>query len=84
MKPVSSNRKKRRNPNGAGSWQKTKYGTWRYAITAGRRPDGKPNMKYFYGKTRKEARDKAEQYLRDRRDGIQVDLKTTFPEFAQI
>ena len=84
MKPVSSNRKKRRNPNGAGSWQKTKYGTWRFAITAGRRPDGKPNMKYFYGKTRKETRDKAEQYLRDRRDGIQVDLKTTFPEFAQF
>ena len=84
MTPGSSTRKKTRSPNGSGSWLKTKHGTWRFAITAGRLPNGKPNMKYFYGKTQREARAKAEQYLRDRRDGIQADLKTSFSDFAEF
>ena len=62
MTPASSTKKKKRNPSGAGSWRKTPHGTWRYAITVGRQPNGKPLVKYFYGKTQREARTKAEQY----------------------
>lgn len=84
MTQGSSSKNKKKNPNGSGSWLKTKHGTWRYAITAGRRPNGKPLMKYFYGKTKREAKAKADQYLLDRHDGIEVDLKTGFSEFADF
>ena len=47
----------KRNPNGAGSYQVKKNGTIRYTITDGIRADGKPNYKYFYGKTKKAAKE---------------------------
>ena len=74
----------KRNPNGAGSYQVKKNGTIRYTITDGIRPDGKPNYKYFYGKTKKAAKEKADQYFQDKHDGLKVDVKTTFSDFADF
>ena len=54
---------KKKNPNGAGSYLKMKNGTIRYAVMDGFKPNGKPNKKLFYGKTRKEAKAKADQFL---------------------
>ena len=84
MTQDSSSKKKRKAPNGSGSYRTTKHGTWRYTITVGRLPNGKPYQKCFYGKTKREAKAKADQYILDRHDGIQVDLKTGFSEFADF
>ena len=74
----------KRNPKGAGSYQQTKYGTYRYTIMDGFRQDGKPNYKYFYGKTKKAAKEKADQYFQDKHDGLKVDAKTNFSDFADF
>ena len=74
----------KKNPAGAGSYLVTKYNTIRYCIMDGYRPDGKPNNKYFYGKTRKEAKAKADQYFQDKHDGLKVDAKTPFSDFADF
>ena len=74
----------KRNPNGAGSYQVKKNGTIRYTIMDGFRPDGKPNYKYFYGKTKKAAKEKADQYFQDKHDGLKVDAKTNFSDFADF
>ena len=75
---------KKKNPNGAGSYLKMKNGTIRYAIMDGFKPNGKPNKKLFYGKTRKEAKAKADQYFLDKAEGLQVDAKTKFSDFADF
>lgn len=75
---------KKKNPNGAGSYYVMKNGTIRYSIMSGFKPNGKPNIKHFYGKTKKEAKSKADQYFLDKAEGLQVDSKTKFSDFADF
>lgn len=50
----------------------------------GYKPDGKNNIKHFYGKTKKEAKAKADKYLHAKADGLQVDKKWLFKDFADL
>lgn len=65
---MPGNTKKHRRGNGEGSIYQRKDGTWAAVLTIGTRPDGKPDRKFFYGKTRKEVADK----LRDAQNKIDV------------
>lgn len=46
-----------------GTIRKRKDGRWEARATIGKRPDGKPKLKYIYGKTRKEASAKLSKVL---------------------
>ena len=52
---MPGNTKKHRRGNGEGSVYQRKDGTWAAVLTVGVKPDGKPDRKFLYGKTRKEA-----------------------------
>lgn len=65
---MPGNSKKHRRGNGEGSIYQRKDGKWAAAITVGVKPDGKPNRKFLYGKTRKEVADK----LRDAQNKLEV------------
>ena len=51
---MPGNTKKHRRGNGEGSVYQRKDGTWAAVLTVGVKPDGKPDRKFLYGKTRKE------------------------------
>lgn len=51
-------KKTSRRGNGEGSIYERKKGQWAAVVTIGRKPDGKPNRKFFYGKTRAEVAEK--------------------------
>ena len=55
---MPGNTKKHRRGNGEGSVYQRKDGTWAAVLTVGVKPDGKPDRKFLYGKTRKEVADK--------------------------
>ena len=75
----------KKNSHGAGSYRVLRDGKLiRYTIMDGFRSDGKPNYKTFYGKTKKEAKAKADQYFLDKHEGLQVDAKWTFGDFADL
>lgn len=65
---MPGNEKKHRRGNGEGSIYQRKDGTWAAVLTAGFKPDGKPQRKFLYGKTRKEVADK----LRDAQNKLEV------------
>lgn len=48
--------------NGEGSVRERADGRWEAKIQIGKRPDGKPAMKYFYGTTKREAKKKLDAY----------------------
>ncbi len=48
--------------NGEGSIKERSDGRWEAKIQVGKKPDGKPAMKYFYGKTKREAKKKLDTY----------------------
>lgn len=73
----------KRNANGTGSFVK-RGNAWQYAITLGYDEHGKRLRKYFSGKTQKEAKTKADKYLTDKRDGLNVDSIVTFSEWADV
>ena len=50
--------------NGSGTYTKRKDGTWQYRVSVGLRGDGSASRKAFYGKTKKECRDKYEQWIK--------------------
>ena len=50
---MPGNTKKHRRGNGEGSVYQRKDGTWAAVLTVGVKPDGKPDRKFLYGKTRK-------------------------------
>ncbi len=49
----------------------------------GYQDDGKRRYKSFYGKTQKEAKDKADAYKKDMEAGLYIDPNLTFQEWAQ-
>lgn len=65
---MPGNNKKHRRGNGEGSIYQRKDGTWAAVLTVGVKPDGKPDRKFLYGKTRKEVADK----LRDAQNKLDV------------
>lgn len=65
---MPGNSKKHRRGNGEGSIYQRKDGSWAAVLTVGTKPDGKPDRKFLYGKTRKEVADK----LRDAQNKIDV------------
>lgn len=65
---MPGNTKKHRRGNNEGSIYQRKDGTWAAVLTVGVKENGKPDRKFFYGKTRKEVADK----LRDAQNKLDV------------
>ena len=70
--------------NGEGSLRHRPDGRWECRIMEGYRDDGKPNFKFFYGKTQKDVRAKVKEYKEARASGVEMGLKYTFGEWADI
>lgn len=69
--------------NGEGTLRKRPNGLWECTMMVGYQEDGRRRYKSFYGKSQKEARDKAEAYKRDTASGLYIDPNLTFQEWAQ-
>lgn len=54
------------------------------SLQIGFKPDGKPDRKYFYGKTRAEAEQKREKFKAARASGLSVDPDITVREWVEI
>lgn len=69
--------------NGEGTLRKRPNGLWECTMMVGYKDDGTRRYKSFYGKSQKEAKDKAETYKRDIAAGLYIDPNLTFREWAQ-
>ena len=69
--------------NGEGTLRKRPNGLWECTMMVDYQEDGKRRYKSFYGKSQKEAKDKAEAYKRDTAAGLYIDPNLTFQEWAQ-
>lgn len=69
--------------NGEGTLRKRPNGLWECTMMVGYQEDGRRRYKSFYGKSQKEAKDKAEVYKRDTAAGLYIDPNLTFQEWAQ-
>ena len=69
--------------NGEGILRKRSNGLWECTMMVGYKDDGTRRYKSFYGKSQKEAKDKAETYKRDIAAGLYIDPNLTFREWAQ-
>lgn len=63
-------KKTTRRGNGEGSIYQRKDGTWAAVLTVGTKPDGKPDRKFLYGKTRAEAATKLREAQNNKDVGI--------------
>ena len=70
--------------NGEGCIRQRKDGHWEARIQNGFKDNGKPNIVYFYGRTRKDARQKLANFIAAKSSGLAMDRKYTFSEFADI
>lgn len=78
-----SKRKAPKKSNGEGSINRYKDG-WRSTVTVGRDDDGKLIRKQFYGKTKQEAIDKADEYKNKYKSGqISADEKITVQQWVK-
>ena len=75
---------KKRRANGEGTIRQRSNGLWEISILDGYKPNGKRNMKSFYGKSQKEARKKMLAYMDSKAKGIDVEANYLFPEWADI
>ena len=73
----------KRNANGTGSFSR-RENSWIYTISIGKDNQGKYRRKSFGAKTQKEAKAKADRYLKDRHDGIDIDEKVPFSTWIDI
>ncbi len=69
--------------NGEGTLRKRPNGLWECSMMIGYHDDGRRRYKSFYGKTQKEAKDKAEAYKRDVEAGLYIDPNLTFQGWSQ-
>ena len=69
--------------NGEGTLRKRPNGLWECSMMIGYHDDGRRRYKSFYGKTQKEAKDKAEAYKRDVEAGLYIDPNLTFQDWSQ-
>lgn len=77
------NSKVKRNANGAGSFSR-RENSWIYTISIGKDNQGKYRRKSFGAKTQKEAKAKADRYLKDRHGGIDIDEKVPFSVWIDL
>ena len=56
--------KNTRRDNGSGTLRKRKDGRWQGSVQFGYKPNGKPNIKYVYGKTEAEAKRKLKELIK--------------------
>ena len=73
--------------NGEGTLRKRSDGRWESAITVGYKSDGKPQRKYFYGRTQKEAKEKVAQWheaQKQRRPAGILKKEYTFIEWSDF
>ena len=66
--------------NGEGTLRKRPNGLWECTMMVGYQEDGRRRYKSFYGKTQKEAKDKAEAYKRDTAAGLIDQIEAQCPE----
>lgn len=69
--------------NGEGTLRKRPNGLWECTMMVGYKDDGTRRYKSFYGKSQKEAKDKAETHKREIAAGLYIDPNLTFLEWAQ-
>ena len=70
--------------NGEGTLRLRADGRWESAIMDGFRMDGKPHMKYFYGKTQKDVKEKVRAWEAERASGIDIAQEYTFSQWSDI
>lgn len=54
------------------------------SLQVGFKPDGKPDRKYFYGKTRAEAEQKRDKFKAERAAGLKIDPNITVREWVEV
>ncbi len=69
--------------NGEGTLRKRSNGLWECTMMVGYKADGTRRYKSFYGKSQKEAKDKADVYKQEVAAGLYIDPHLTFQEWAQ-
>ena len=70
--------------NGEGSIRRRSDGRWEARLQEGFQSNGAPKMISFYGNTQKAARQKMLDYITSRAEGLDLDKKYAFSEFADI
>ena len=70
--------------NGEGMARQRDDGRWECRVMIGYKPNGKPDYKSVYGKTKKEAKEKLKKFLDDRAAGIDTSRSYTFGDWADI
>ena len=70
--------------NGEGMARQRDDGRWECRIMIGYKPNGKPDYKSVYGKTKREAKEKLKKFLEDRAAGIDTSHSYTFGDWADI
>lgn len=69
--------------NGEGTLRKRSNGLWECTMMVGYKDDGTRRYKSFYGKSQKEAKDKADAYKQEVAAGLYIDPNLTFQAWAQ-
>lgn len=73
-----------RRMNGEGYLRRRDDGRWELRIMLGYRDNGKPNYKYFYGRTKREVQEKLAAFREDLRGGIDLSQRYTFDDWSEI
>lgn len=73
-----------RRMNGEGYLRRRNDGRWELRIMLGYRDNGKPNYKYFYGRTKREVQEKLSSFQEDLRGGIDVTHRYNFRDWSEI
>lgn len=80
---MEKKRKNTRGDNGQGTMRRKTRNCWEWSMMTGRNPEtGKRTYKYLYAPTVYELREMRDEYLRDRKDGIQ-DHAYTYVRWAE-
>ena len=74
----------RKRSNGEGTLRQRPNGLWELTIMDGFQSNGKRKYKSFYAKAQKAVKQKAQEYLSAKNNGIQVDVDYTFEEWADL
>ena len=69
--------------NGEGTLRKRSNGLWECTMMVGYKDDGTRRYKSFYGKSQKEAKDKADAYKQEVAAGLYIDPNLTFQAWAK-
>lgn len=70
--------------NGEGCWKRRSDGRKELSFMIGYHPDGRRKIKSFYGRTNREAMEKAEKWRQDQNSGLNLDHDYTLAEWGDI